>query len=507
MSLDLALSIARSGLSHVNRQLAQSAANVANAATPGYTRKVVEGQASVAGTLSAGVRSAEATRAVDGALVTQMNAARASSEASAVRARLLEGVEIAHGASGESIGDLTGALGDAFTALRGDPSDPVLQGAVLDRAEELASRYNTVSRAIGTARQAAQDGMEAAVGALNDALRQVSTLTDRIIPLRAQGQSTVELEDQRDQAVARLSTILPLRAVPQDNGGVVLLSTSGLNLPLGSEVGPFSIGSAIVGTDAFHGGAGTLPGVMLGGADVTARLGTGTLAAYAALRDTELPLAQAELDVSAAQLAARFDAQGLRLFTGDTGTVPDPSTPYATGGWIGFAGALRVSGMLRGTPGLLRDGTHAVTAVPGGATAFTPNPGTGPAEFTTLIDRVLRQSLGTEVSAGNPHPAFASTGLGPDGSLSSTLRSARSLADYAGRLVATQTAARAEAEADGQASGDLLTSLEARFSSRSGVDVDTELATMVTLQTAYAANARLVSVVQSMYDTLFQAVR
>jgi flagellar hook-associated protein 1 FlgK len=37
--------------------------------------------------------------------------------------------------------------------------------------------------------------------------------------------------------------------------------------------------------------------------------------------------------------------------------------------------------------------------------------------------------------------------------------------------------------------------------------MDTELAAMVTLQTAYAANARLVSVVQSMYDTLFQAVR
>ena len=129
MSLDLALSIARSGLAHVNRQLAQSAANVANAATPGYTRKVVQGEASVAGTLSAGVRSAEAARAVDTALVTQMNAARASTDAAAIRARLLEGVEVAHGATGESIADLTAALGDAFVSLRGDPSDGVLQAA------------------------------------------------------------------------------------------------------------------------------------------------------------------------------------------------------------------------------------------------------------------------------------------------------------------------------------------------------------------------------------------
>ena len=48
MSLDLALSIARSGLSHINRQLAQSAGNVSNAATPGYTRKEIQGSANTA---------------------------------------------------------------------------------------------------------------------------------------------------------------------------------------------------------------------------------------------------------------------------------------------------------------------------------------------------------------------------------------------------------------------------------------------------------------------------
>jgi flagellar hook-associated protein 1 FlgK len=507
MSLDLALSIARSGLAHVNRQLAQSAANVANAATPGYTRKVVQGEASVAGTLSAGVRSAEATRAVDTALVTQMNAARASTDAAAIRARLLEGVEVAHGATGESIADLTAALGDAFVSLRGDPSDGVLQAAAAGAAEELASRYNTVSAAIQTARQAAQDGMEEDVAKLNAALRQVSVLTDRIIPLRAQGMSTVELEDQRDQAIAGISSIMQIRAVAQDNGGVVLIGAAGLNLPLNTPDGPFSVGSAVVGAPSYHGGSGTLPGVMLGGADVTARLGQGTLGALASLRDVELPLAQAELDVSAASLAARFDVQGLRLFTGNSGSVPDPSTPYASSGWIGFAGALRVNPAVLTNTSLLRDGTHAVTATPGGATAFTPNPAGGPAEFTTLIDRVLNQSLGKEVSAGNPHPAFATTALGPNGLLNSSLRSALSLGDHASRLVATQTAARAEAEEIGQGAGDLLTALEARFSDRAGVDVDTELAAMVTLQTAYTANARIVSVVQGMYDTLFQAVR
>ncbi|HEY8610456.1 MAG TPA: flagellar basal body rod C-terminal domain-containing protein [Roseomonas sp.] len=507
MSLDLALSIARSGLSHVNRQLAQSASNVANAATPGYTRKVVQGEASVAGSLASGVRSAEATRAVDTALVTQMNAARATTEAAAARVRILEGVEVAHGAMGESVADLTAALGDAFVALRNDPSDTLLQGGVTDAAGTLAARYNTVSTAIQAARQAAQDGMEEDVAALNGALRQVSELTDQILPLRAQGMSTVELEDKRDQAIATISSIMQVRAVSQADGGMVLISSGGLNLPLHAEKGPFSIGAAIIGAESYHGASGTLPGVMLGGADVTVRLGNGTLGAYASLRDAELPLAQAELDVSAANLAARFDAQGLTLFTGSAGTVPDPTASYSTSGWIGLAGALRVNSAVRADPSLVRDGTHAVTGSAGGPTAFTPNGATGPADFTTLLDRVLNQTFGTEVSAGNPQPGFTTTGLGPDGSLSSTLRSGRSLEDHAGRLVATQTAARAGAEEEGASSGDLLSSIESRFAERSGVDMDTELAAMVTLQTAYAANARLVSVVQSMYDTLFQAVR
>ena len=137
MSLDLALSIARSGLSHVNRQLAQTASNISNAGTAGYTRKEVQGQSVVAGSVLSGVRSAESARAVDTALVTEMNLARARSAAATVRAGILEGVETAHGATGDSIGDLTAALGDAFVSLRDDPSDPLLQARIVDAADDL----------------------------------------------------------------------------------------------------------------------------------------------------------------------------------------------------------------------------------------------------------------------------------------------------------------------------------------------------------------------------------
>ncbi|WP_426956256.1 flagellar hook-associated protein FlgK [Muricoccus radiodurans] len=508
MSLDLALSIARSGLTHVNRQLAQSAANVANAGTTGYTRKEVAGEAVAAGNILGGVRSLEARRDVDMALVTSMNAARATGAAADAKARLLQAVEVAHGRpeAGESVGDLTAVLGDAFVTLRDNPSEPQLQANAVNAADDLANRFNTVSRAIGTARQGAQDGMAAGVEALNAGLRRIAELTERIRPLVARGLSSASLEDQRDSAIASLSEELELNVVRQADGGVVLLS-GGVALPVQKDGDSFSFAGGTVGASAYHGAGGSLPGVMLGGQDVTKLLGKGRLSAYAELRDDILPRQQAELDVAAANLASRFDAQGLRLFTGDTGTVPDPTASYATGGLIGFGGAIRVNPAVDSDPSLVRDGTHAVAGSAGGASAFTPNGAAGPAGFTTLLDRALNFALGSEVSTGNPQPGFVTTGLGPDGSLTSTLVSPRTLGDMTAQLVATQTAERSRAEATGTASKDLLATLETRFDDQSGVDMDEEMASMVSLQNAYAANARLMSAVQSMYDALLAAVR
>jgi flagellar hook-associated protein 1 len=49
--------------------------------------------------------------------------------------------------------------------------------------------------------------------------------------------------------------------------------------------------------------------------------------------------------------------------------------------------------------------------------------------------------------------------------------------------------------------------LQDKFGERSGVDPDAEMAAMVALQNAYAANARVVGTVQAMWDSLLSAVR
>jgi flagellar hook-associated protein 1 FlgK len=507
MSLDLALGIARSGLAAVQRGLAQGAQNIANAETPGYTRKALPQQAAVVGDRPLGLRTAEAQRAVDTALAARLDASRSALAAAEARERLLAGVEQAHGTSeGGSIADALSGLRSGLLTLRVAPSDAGAQRAALEEARSLAQGLNTLSDAIGAARQEAQDGIVQEVASINATLREVAGLTRR---LTSGGDGdTAALEDARDLAIARLSESIELRAVRQPGGDLLLVARGGVVLPLDPDRDALFTAGAGVSPGQWHGGAGgTLPGVLLNGLDITAQIGGGRLGEYLALRDTTLPRYQAEADIAAATAAGRFEAQGLRLFTDADGTVPATTGAYAGSAQIGFAGRIRLNPAVEANPALLRDGTHAVAGSAGGPAAFTPNPAGGPSGFTTLLDRVLDHSLGDKAAAGAPWPAIATGGLGPDGSLASPFAAPATLEGYAARLTAAQTGDRASATAAKEAAADLRTALEARFGDWSGVDVDAEMAGMVALQNAYAANARVLGTVQAMWDALLGAMR
>jgi len=507
MGLDLALSVARSGLRLLDRQMARAADDIANAGTEGHTRKVLDGRALSADGTGIGVRARPAARDVDLALVAAEARARGDAAAGTLRTRLLSGVEMAHGRpeDGDSVGGLLSALRARLVGAREAPEDPVRRAAVVDAARDLAARYNGVAAAIGTARQDAHDSLVAEATAANAALAEIGTLTTDIRREIAAGRTGADFEDRRDLAIARLAESLDVSVIRGVAGDVTLVARGGLVLPLDGAA--FSVAEATVGAATYHGGAGTLPGLLLRGADVTRQVVGGRLAAAAELRDATLPRMAAELDLSAAHAAARFEAQGLRLFTDAAGIVPDVSLPYTAGGALGFARAIIVNPAVAADPAAIRDGTHLVAAVPGGPTAFAPNPPGGPAGFATLLDRVLDFTFGSQVSAGNAQPPVPTGGLGPDGSLVTALSGLATLESHAGALVATQSAARATAESARDRAGALRELLGQRVQARSGVDVDREVAAMVELQNAYTVNARVVATLQSMWDTLFGAVR
>ena len=51
----------------------------------------------------------------------------------------------------------------------------------------------------------------------------------------------------------------------------------------------------------------------------------------------------------------------------------------------------------------------------------------------------------------------------------------------------------------------VVSTLQQKFNSVAGVSIDTEMSNLIALQNSYAANAHVMSVVQSMMNTLIQA--
>lgn len=510
MSIDSAFAIARSGLAATQRAMAQASQNIANAGTEGYTRKSIANEAMDFAGQPQGVRGPEAKRDVDLALLAERDARGAAAAAAGVRETLLAGIEAVQGRPEDNatLGNTLGRLRDAFSALRAAPADAELARAVQRSAEDTATHFQEIGAAIQTARQQAQDGIVAEVGRINDNLRRIADLTDLIQATIATGRSTADLEDKRDTEISRLAESLPVRPLRQADGGVVLLGRNGLNLPLpsaGEDI--LSTLNAKAGASSYYGPGGSLPGVTIGPVDITRQLIGGRLSEYIVMRDQVVPRMQAELDVTAVELAGRMQAQGLRLFSDAAGNVPDRAAGYVAGGHAGFAQTIRVHPAVAGNASVVRDGTHAVADTPGGPTAFTPNAGSGPAGFTTLLDRVLDYALGDSAAPGNPWGSFPSGGLGPDGTLGSSLGASRTLEDYATQLVRAHTEARSEATAARENASLMQQGIAARIDKQSGVDTDTEMAAMVQLQNAYAANARVMSTAQAMWDALLAAVR
>ena len=452
MTLNSVLAQAASGLDSITRRLATVSQNVANANTPGYSREVLPVSSLVADGAGYGVRSEAATRVVDGALQANLVATGGDVAAGQARQSALSAVDAASGSpgSGQDLASLLGSLRDAYSTLGNDPSNEAQQRQVIGQAAALARGVNTLGSAISGQRQSAQDDLVDAVNQANTALRSVGQLSNQIIAAKSLGQSTAELEDQRDAAIATAGALTGAKFLSQDNGDVLAVS-GGTVLPTRSDSGPLSIAAATLapGTPAS-----AVPKLLLNGNP--ASLGGGQIGADLELRDKVLPGLQTNLDGFVQGLAAGFAGQGLALFTDASGTIPPVTS-------AGFAQTVQVNPAVQATPSLVRDGSAP----------------TGAAGNSALINSVLGSVLAT----------------GPG-----------SLASQASALVANNANLAATASQQLTTNQAVQTSLKTKQAS-AGVSVDTELSNLVQLQNSYAANAKVIFAVQTVWDQLLGSVK
>jgi flagellar hook-associated protein 1 FlgK len=341
---------------------------------------------------------------------------------------------------------------------------------------------------------------------MNADLVQIGNLSNQIVATQISGLSVADLQNERDAVLHSLGNIVAIKTLTQPNGDLIVTTASGTELPTRGIANPVQTTGATIGSGATYAG-GSIPAITLGGIDITSQLQGGSLGADITLRDSTLPTFQGELDEFSNSLASQFSAQGLTLFSDPNGNVPAGGGPPVQSTYVGFASEIQVNPAVIAAPSLVRDGTQNITGSATGASAFTTNPAGGPAGFTTLINRVLDFALGTNVQAGVLQPAANTTGLGPDGALNAPYAAPPTLAANATALVSAQ--ADVSAAATGQLSSEqaLQATLNANVTAVSGVNMDTEMSTMIELENAYGANARVISTVQAMFAQLLQVIQ
>ena len=114
---------------------------------------------------------------------------------------------------------------------------------MVQAATTLANTINNTANTITSERNSVQSQIVSTVATLNSALATVQSTTQAIMVATASGQSTSDLEDQRDAALQTLSGTLNLTFSKQADGNITILGQGGFSIPLDAT---FSTSSAVL---------------------------------------------------------------------------------------------------------------------------------------------------------------------------------------------------------------------------------------------------------------------
>jgi flagellar hook-associated protein 1 FlgK len=332
---------------------------------------------------------------------------------------------------------------------------------------------------------AADRGIAADVGQLNEGLGTVARLDTRIIAMTARGEDTGALQDERQRVIDGLSAIVPLREVPRPDGRAALVTTGGLIL-LDGRAATLAFAPTRTIEAGFSLAGGDLSGLTVDGAPVALNappglMDGGALAARFAIRDAAAPEAQAALDTLARDLVERLSDPSLDPSNPATapGLLTDGGLPFDPARETGLSARLVVNPLIDPASGgalfRLRDGLGA--AAPGAV-------GDG-----ALLTRAADLLAAPRTTAGGGLPA----GL-------------RSLQDLSADVLSQAATRRLAAEQrDTAAMAEAVTLRDAVAAG--GVNTDAEMQRLLALEQAFAANARVLGVVDALFADLLEAVR
>jgi flagellar hook-associated protein 1 FlgK len=583
MGLEIALSNALSGLRANQSALQITSNNVSNAQTPGYSAEIVALNSVSIDGQGAGVDLGPVTRNVSQQLldaVRDETSAQSFAQTTSDQLSQLQNL-LGNPNDGSSIASQLSNLATALQGLATTPSGSIQQMQVVAAAQQTAQTFNSLAQNIQSLRADADQSIQTSVNDAQTQLATIQQLNTQIQQLQALGQSTANLQDQRDVAVNALAGDLNITTVQRSDGTIGVYTTTGVALLDGTQAPTLTHAavSSVSPTVSYPGGG--INGILLNGVDISSQITGGTIGALLQLRDTTLPQIGQQLDALANATVDQLNAihnsgasvpaansltsaaTGLTAATAFTGTgtvrlavvdqngnavaAPldlDISTVTTVGQLIsaintglgGAATASLVNGQLTisannaangvainqentdvnatgdgfstflgmnnlfvanpavstaltmavrpdivADPNIVSTGTLATGALAVGANAVAPG------------DNSIAQSMANMFNNAVSIPA-----AGGLGATSTTVGS------YAGQIIGNAALQSSNASNTASFQSTLLQNIQNKESSLSGVNIDEEMSNLIVYQNAYSASARVISVVDAMYQALEQ---
>ena len=535
------LGIGQSALTAAQVGLSTTGHNIANAATPGYTRQVIVQGAAMAqdfgfGFLGQGAEISTVKRVYNEFLATQVRSAQTTKSGMDVYYGQIRQID---NMLSDSTSGLAPALQSFFSGIQevaSNPSQLPPRQAALSAAETLAARFQSMAARLSEVADGVNSQIVASVGDINTFAQQIAQLNDAIgRAQRATGQPPNDLLDKRDRVILDLGKEIKATVVKQGDGDYNVFIGNGQPLVVGSKT--FQVFNVASPTNpekievAYKSSNGSI--AVVGEAGLVG----GRLGGLVEFRNKTLEPAQNALGRMAIGLASTFNAQhqagfdlngvaGVNFFNVPTpyvGTHNDNTGNGVVTAAINNVGALTTSDYQVSYDGAnytvsrLSDGTSSVYAslpqtVDGVDIALAS--GTPAAGDMFLIRPTVKGAAGIGVALTDPAviAAAAQSGAPGDnrnalllGGLQTTKTLANGSATYQSafsQLVAQVGNKTRELELTSSAASSLVTELTTSMQSESGVNLDEEATNLLRYQQAYQAAAKSMQIAGELFDML-----
>lgn len=469
------LNTANKGLMASQTALHTTGHNISNANTPGFSRQRVEMKADLAfnyagvGQLGTGVKMESVIRMVNDYVSKQIRQENSTLQEFASKAEVMEQLEVIFNEpSDTSLNTDIGKMFDSWVELSKNPEMLTSKTIVVERSKTLADTFNHMMKQIDALEEETTGMIEKNVTDFNATIDKLESLNRQIFNVAVKGNVPNDLLDQRDLLLQDLSSMANIDAEFDQYGRV--------SVGIGGEKDNL----LKAGESAKHLGYSKEVGIVLTDKD-------------GKLIDKDgnpIEISSGEIK---GRLSALEDIEGRRNELADFGitmarAINKVHTSGDGGPYIfGFdtnTKTLKVNEVLLKDPSLIQagksidspegDGSRAllISRLRNAKIKFSDNP-TFDDGFIDLNNLTLTDQAGGNTIGGYYNNIVTSVGISKE---------------HADNMVANQEV--------------LLGQLDLRRESVSGVNIDEEITDLIKFQSAYSANARVISVLTEMLDTL-----